>query len=71
MGNVCPKENDSLLESSQENTADGASGAVVEEGERNREEGDVEDVENVTTLADTVNTLQNTTVAEPTVVLRC
>ena len=65
------QENSSLLDSSQESTADGPRGAVVEEGERNREEGGVEVVENATRLADTVNTLQNTTGAEPTVVLRC
>ena len=69
--NVCPKGKDSLLELGHKNTADGGSGAAVEEDGRNREESGVEVVENMTSLADTVNNLQNTTGAEPTVVLRC
>ena len=103
--NVCPEENNGLLESSKEDTVDGASGAVVEEDEENKEvapgggvevveDGEDEELsededpesptmdtyledmldtmaESVTTLADTVHTLQNTTGAEPRVELRC
>jgi len=92
------------LESSKEDTVDGASGAVVEDDEENEEgapgggvevveDGEDEELsededlesptmdtyledmldtmaESVTTLADTVHTLQNTTGAEPRVELR-